>query len=169
VALGPLASSIIHDFYNDSVRLVRFPRMISLRTGRSRRSFLRQLQTPGSSDPRLMRFGWRLIGPGALMLSRSIAASEGIRRGWPALSSFTAGRWGRWGGWIKYLFSGFRGSRWSSQPLLASVDSPGYNIFDILLSNNSVDLVVRIFVVKRVAMLNSLFFQYIWSYGKMES
>lgn len=135
VALGPLVSSIIYDLHDNSVRLVRFPGMIPLRTGRSRWSLLWQLQTPGSSDSGLMRIGRRLIGPGALVLSRSVTASEGIRRGWPALSPFAAGRGRRRGGRIEYLFSGFWRSRWSPQSLLASVDSPGYNI-SILLSNN---------------------------------
>lgn len=127
MTLGPVASPIIHNFHNDSVRLVRLSWMISLRAGRSRWPFLRQLKTPGSSNSGLMRIGRHLIGPSALVLSRGIAASEWIRRGWPPLSPFAAG-WGRWwGGWIEHLFSRLGGSGWPSESLLASMDSPRCN------------------------------------------
>lgn len=57
VALGPLVPSIIHNLHDDSVSLVRFSRVIPLRSSRSRRPFLGQLETSGSSDPGLMRIG----------------------------------------------------------------------------------------------------------------
>lgn len=141
VALRPLVSSIVHDLHDHSVSLVRLPGVISLRSARSRRPLLRQLQTPGSSDPRLMRIGRHLIGPRALMLSRSVVASERIRRGRPSLSTLAAGR--RWRRWRReHLLPRLGGSRRSSESLLASVESPRCNTYMLkVLSTIRVDFI----------------------------